>query len=314
MHHGHVYGVVLKSPSSTAVGTPQSALPDPIIELVHGAASDFSKVRRAQDGQPTGTQWFQYARLSDGSESLRWPRLCEFLITQNGRRIIGRPLNGISQETFQAYLLTQVLSFALLRLGIESLHATTVVIEGKAVGFLGDCGHGKSTLAAACLQAGYPLLTDDLLVLKQAHGQLLAYPGPPRIKLMPHVARRWMNHRTVNGFPINPLTSKLIIPLKPHQHTRSPVLLNTLYVLRPCERGGSRVVIRRLPPRAAWCELTKGTFNLIVRDPDRLKRQFVWAGQLAERIAVKTLSYPRTLRTLPQVVNALVADVTSSLH
>jgi len=83
----------------------------------------------------------------------------------------------------------------LLKQGIEPLHCTAVVVNGGAVGFLGDCGYGKSSLAAAFLQAGYPLLTDDLLVLKEEGRHFLAYPSFPRIKLFPEMAEAFLGDR-----------------------------------------------------------------------------------------------------------------------
>ena len=39
------------------------------------------------------------------------------------------------------------------------------------------------------MSAGYPLLTDDLLVLGQPGAGFLAYPGIPRVKLFPNIAK-----------------------------------------------------------------------------------------------------------------------------
>jgi hypothetical protein len=281
------------------------------VELVRGTARDFSSIHRTVNGGSRGEPWFQYARLADGRDYVRWPKLFEFLIAQDGRRIIGHPLHPVSWETFQTYLLGHVLSFALLRLGLEPLHGTTVVAGENAIAFLGDCGYGKSTLAAACLGAGFSLLTDDLLVLKREGARDVAYPGLPRIKLMPWVARWLMGPRPA-GARMNPFTSKLIIPLRRDQYASAPAPLKAIYTLRPSRRPRrSRVVIRQLSTRAAWQELTKGTFNLDVYDPARLRRHFEWASCLAGRIPVKSLSYPRSLRALPGVVEALVSDVTS---
>src|SRR5204863_102769 len=103
-----------------------------------------------------------------------------------------RRFDGASAESFQVYLLGQALSFALVKQGLEPLHATVVVVDGQGVAFLGDNGYGKSSLAACFLEGGYRLLTDDLLLLKASGGDVLAYPGPPRIKLFPEVARRFL--------------------------------------------------------------------------------------------------------------------------
>lgn len=310
-----VYGLVVQS--AYPIGpVPWEADPSHAlaadIELVRGSASAFSKVYRALEIHANGNEpWFRHFSLPDGREYLRWPSLFEFLIAEDGRRIIGRALREVPRETFQTYLFGQVLSFALLKCGIEPLHATSVVMDGKAIAFLGDCGYGKSTLAAACLKRGYSLLTDDQLVLREEGAQVIAYPGPPRIKLMPAVARRLMGSGA-DGFPLNPLTSKRIISLTAAQYANSPMPLKAIYVLRfPRSRSNPRVATQRLSDRAAWYELTRGTFNPVLHDPDRLKTQFVWACQLAERIPVKSLSYPGTLQALPRVVEALASDVAS---
>ena len=85
-------------------------------------------------------------------------------------------------------MLGQALSFALVRQGFEPLHATVVVVDDHAVAFLGGNAFGKSSLAACFLEAGYRLLTDDLLILRESSDRILAYPGPPRIKLFPKIA------------------------------------------------------------------------------------------------------------------------------
>jgi len=306
-----VYGVTLETPypldsSLERIEDAQTSLR---IELVRGTARAFHHVFPRN---PPGKKepWFQYRRLPDGSEYLRWARLFEFVIAKNGRTILAHPLSEAgSLETFRAYLCGQVLSFALLKLGLESLHATAVVIQGKAVAFVGNCGEGKSTLAAACLKAGCALLTDDQLVVTPNGSTVLAYPGPPRIKLMPHIARRVLQ-ASGNGSPLNPHTTKQLILLEPAQHCHSPVPLEVIYVLRrpQATHRRPRVLIRRLSGRAAWLACVENAFNPVVSDPPRLRQQFDWASRLAEHIPVKSLSYPRSLRALPRVVDAIAAD------
>lgn len=264
--------------------------------------------------RPAGADWFQHRRLPDGSDYLRWAGLFEFLVSTDGHRIACRPLNGTSREAFSTYLLGQVLSFALIRRGIEPLHSTAIVTDGEAVGFVGDCGHGKSSLGAAFLRAGHPLLTDDLLVLKEEGPGFLAYPGPPRIKLFPNVARRLLGER-VAGAPMNPLTPKLVIPLPRDGNMawRGAAPLKAIYVLAPPARdsGSDRITIRPLPPRRAFVALIRSTFNAIIVDPARLARQFDFATRLARAISVRSLSFPRGLARLARVREAILSDLTA---
>jgi len=240
---------------------------------------------------------------------LRWSNLFEFLISPDGRRIAGRALSEGSLESFQTYLLTQVLGVALAKQGVEPLHATVVAVNGRAVAFLGECGYGKSSLGAAFLQAGDQVVTDDLLVVRRTEGVFHAYPGPPRIKLYPEIARHLLGDQ-IRGVPMNPATSKLIIPLGPGQ-VSDPAPLHALYVLRPPRPHSppKGIRIRDLSPRAAYLELLRNTFTRSVRDRGRLERQFLLVTELASAVPVRLLSYPRDLDLLPAVRAAILAKL-----
>ena len=254
--------------------------------------------------------WCQHQVLGDGSIYLRWSDLFEFLIASDGKRVSIHALDGASLEAFHSYLLGPALSFALLKLGIEPLHATTIVVDGGAVSFLGNCGYGKSSLAAAFLEQGDPVLTDDLQVLGRTPDGPVAYPGPPRIKLFPEIGTALLR-TLVRGVPMGPLTSKLIVPLGRHQAWTEAVPLKAIYALAPPATGAQRrkVSIGRLSARKALLELLRNTFNRAVTDSDRLERQFVWAAELASTVPIKLLSYPRILSALPTVRRAILADL-----
>jgi hypothetical protein len=305
-----LYGLLLRSvlplpgPEFAGLGTAR-------VELFRGSTSLFSRARRqAQTTQQKG-EWFRHVRLSDGADYIEWSGLFEFLVSADGRRIACLALNGVSSESFQTYLVGQVLSFALLKHGIEPFHSTSVVINGEAVAFLGDSGYGKSSLGAAFLQVGYPLLTDDLLVLKEEGDRFVVYPGPPRIKLFPDIARNLLGERA-NGTPMNNQTPKLVIPLDQNEAVppEGALPLKAIYVLKPpANTRGPRITIRALSARRAFVELTKNTFNAVVVAPERLKRQFGLASRLAVRVPVKSLSFPRAVARLPAVRQAVLSDL-----
>jgi hypothetical protein len=280
------------------------------MEICEGDPAFFIEARRAGNFPPPKAPFLQYGHLADGTIYLCWPGLFEFLISPEARLITGHPLNETSWESFQTYLLGQVLSFALIRRGIEPLHCTVLVRDGQALGILGDSGYGKSTLAAACLSQGFCLLTDDLLVLKETDQGFLAYPSFPRIKLFPEAAQALLGGGA-EGTPVNPFTRKLIIPLSRDLSWHIPVLLKAFYVLRPPAPGMQprRVTIRTLRPRRAFLDLTANTFNSLVTEPKRLKRLFSLAEKLAVRVPFRSLSYPRGLDRLPEVVEAILKDL-----
>jgi hypothetical protein len=278
-------------------------------ELVRGSDSLFAEAAREAGVPESSAAWYHHARLPDGSDFLRWSGLFEFVVSADGRRVDARALSRGAAEMFQTYALGHVLSFALLKLGLEPFHATALVAEGEAVAFLGNSGYGKSSLAAAFLQASYKLLTDDLLILKDQAGLFLGQPGPPRIKLFAHVAQRFLGRS--DGVRMNPESEKLVFALDAEQAALAPSPLRAIYVLRsPAGQSSARkITIRTLRARQAVMALIRNTFNAVVRDPDRLKRQFRAAAQIAERVPVRALSYPRDLSLLPSVVQAVRLDL-----
>ena len=277
------------------------------VSLLKGTIAAFQNALGDIDVAEGPARWAT-ASLPDGSRYLRWSGAFEFLIPPNGRSITCRPLTPRGVDAFHTHL-GPSLSFALLNLGIEPLHSTTVVIDGGAVALMGDCGYGKSSLGASFVRAGYRLLTDDLLVTCQREGRVVAYPGAPRVKLYPAIARTIFGPR-VTGLRLEPLTPKLIIPLDEARSQRTPVPLRAIYVLRPPgARAVSRVSIRRLSQRSAFVELVRNTFNMAVSDPGRLEQQFALATRLATDVPVKSLSYPRELRMLVDARAAILADL-----
>jgi serine kinase of HPr protein (carbohydrate metabolism regulator) len=60
------------------------------------------------------------------------------------------------------------------RLSTETLHATTVASDGRAVLLGGPSGSGKSDLALRLLDRGFVLVSDDQTILRKEGDRLLA--------------------------------------------------------------------------------------------------------------------------------------------
>jgi serine kinase of HPr protein (carbohydrate metabolism regulator) len=66
------------------------------------------------------------------------------------------------------------------RLSAETVHASTVAADGRAVLISGPSGSGKSDLALRLLDRGFTLVSDDQTVVKKDGDRLLA-SAPPTI-------------------------------------------------------------------------------------------------------------------------------------
>jgi len=244
----------------------------------------------------TSDSWYRYASLPDGSAYVRWENVGEFLVSADGRCIRWRKFDYASIESFHVYLLGQALSFALVKQRLEPLHATVVTVDDGAVALFGGSGAGKSTLAACFLAAGHKLVTDDLLLVREESDHLVAYPGPPRLKLFPGMAGRFFPE-IVDGVAMNADTEKLVLRVDPSMKETGPVALTSVYLLlSPDETvAADGMYVQELSRREAFFELVKGTFNRHVVSADRLARQFAAAAHLSQRLPIAKLHYPRSL-------------------
>jgi hypothetical protein len=269
------------------------------VEIVEGDATMLAEAA-AHVPPDQAQRWAQSVDLPDGSSYRRWTDLFEFLVTPDARRIHARILNDTHEEALLAYLLVDALSFSMVRLGWEPLHATAVVTPHGAAAFLGESGDGKSTLAALFVHGGFKLLTDDMLILTAEGDRFLAQPGPPRIKLY-------------RGVPMNAVTEKLIIPLDDEQHiVRQPQPLTALYLIHHDQNGGRLdhgPVIRRLSPAQALPRILAGTAGHCPSGADRLQRQFAFVTRLVQQVPIKTLSYRRNEDEMFLVRDAVLADL-----
>lgn len=66
------------------------------------------------------------------------------------------------------------------RLSAETVHASAVAVDGRAVLITGPSGSGKSDLALRLLDRGFTLVSDDQTIVKKDGEKLLA-TAPPTI-------------------------------------------------------------------------------------------------------------------------------------
>ena len=281
------------------------------LEIVHRDDADFPQPTPHLDRDELQPSWYQYALLPDGSAYARWNGVGEFHVDCDGRRMRCRQFGPASAESFHVYMLGQALSCALIKQGLEPFHATAVAVNGAAVAFLGGNGFGKSTLAAAFVQRGFPLVTDDMLVVDEIAGRLLAYPGPPRLKLFPQMARRLLA-ATADVGPMNGGTQKRILPLTDGSSCRTPIPVRAIYLLAaPRQTARHRgVEAELLQPRAAFVEMLRATFNRQrLGGSARIARQFRLTALLSETVPARRLHYPRIAGSIGDVVETVLADL-----
>ena len=283
------------------------------VELQPGDSNRFESIAAKVDFDQS--DWIHKFDLPDGWTYLRYDELFEFLVSPSGDQILYRMLGNVSVESFQTYALGRVFSFALVKMGFEPLHAATVVVDGKAIAFLGASTFGKSSLAACFVAGGHQLLTDDTLRVEERDGQYVAFPGPPRLRLLPKVARLYLGSVS-DGVLMNPREkdakgAKLVFRLSESQSFAKVANLSAIYVVtapRKVHRKQS-IKISSLSPLQSLLNLLSFTHNDQLFGSERLKRQLDAAQRLIEKVPVRSLSYPRVLASLNDVRESVIEDL-----
>jgi hypothetical protein len=325
MRRFQLYGLSIASEFDLLLPEDSDAAP-PAVTITRARAEFFNA--SLANAAPAGDhKSFRYEPFPDGSSYLSWNDLFEFFIASDGRSIVCGPRGDALSEAYNtraidrgndalseadisdllSYAFSFALSFALLRIGDEALHATVIESAGQAIGFLGNSGAGKSTLASHFLRKGSRLVTDDLLRVTFRDQSVIAHPGPQRIKLLPESAAEFMQGAgctvSMNAFTMK----RLIVPAGDQRMDRG-VPLRALYLLDCLEKidESNSVGAERLRSGEATLTVIASTFNAVVKTPERLGRQLRFAGQILSKVPIIRLSYPRRFDALNSVYELVV--------
>lgn len=262
-----------------------------------------------------GERWLSLAKQELGY-TLRFHNLADFIISTAGLEIRCYPEPDTPLETIRHLLLDQVLPLALDYQGRLVLHAGAVVTPAGAIVFLGESGWGKSTLAASFCQQGYPVLTDDSLLLAEREGQIVGIPSYPGLRL-------WAESITALFEASPPLTpvahysSKKRVTLGSDSlpYWAEPTILRQIYVLASPEETAmtQTISLTRLSGPTALMALVQAVFRLDVTDRARVKREFEVLGRITAALPCFRLTFPRDHSLLGAVHTAILTNLNEQI-
>ena len=301
-----------------------STVPLPELPQAHGAEPEctFQLLSEGTSGAvsgdwfhqwhfPEGEPWLRLAKQETGF-LLRFPDLADFEVSTDGKDIRCHPGFETPIETLRHLLLDQVLPLVLSHRGKLVLHASAVATPEGAVGFLGEAGQGKSTLAASFCRHGHALLTDDCLLLEESGDHLLARPSYPGLRLWSDVIPNlFENEPLLHPVAHYTVKKRLVADSEQLRFCSHPVPLARLYVLdSPANDGNGRMIsIRSFPRRDAFMELVKFAYRLDITDQEKLRKEFHRLGRVAALPLLRRLDFPRDFALLPAVRRAILEDI-----
>ncbi|MBC8094935.1 MAG: hypothetical protein H7Y43_03895 [Akkermansiaceae bacterium] len=186
---------------------------------------------------------------------LFWKRAGSFLI-RGGTEMVIQPVADAEEALLRTGILGPGFATLLQQRGHLVLHASSVVIGGKAVAFVGWKGQGKSTMAATLFARGHTLVTDDLLALNgQNKEPVLAHPGFPQFKLWPDSAESSLGVAP-ESLPRLMAGYEKRVRLIKEGFATEPTPLSAIYVLTT----GTELAAHRLSPGETFKQIVSNTF------------------------------------------------------
>lgn len=215
-------------------------------------------------------------------------------------------------EDAATYLLGPAMAvFAQLR-GTTCLHGSAVIVDGVAIALLGPQGAGKSTSAAAFARAGYPVVTDDLILLIESPDGFLVEPTYPVVRLWPASVEYLFGDE--NALPrLIPNWEKRGLHLDDGEHwfQRESRPLAALYLLG--ERSGeeSAPYLSPISGAGALLKLISNSWGHYADKPEILAAQMQVFTRLSQRVPIRRLVAHKDSARLPQLCQLLIDDIRS---
>ena len=224
-----------------------------------------------------------------------------FDISADGRRIVWfRPADP-PLENARTDVTSRVLAAALHAAGTLTLHASAVVVDGQALGFIAPKFHGKSTLALGLVARGARLLTDDTLPV---------VPSPATALPGIHAVRLWDDSadRLAAGIQSRRVGPKRVFSALPMEGiARAATPLAALYVLAPVRAlDDSHVAMRTRVSEVDAALLILAHARLApLFTKSEAPALFHAASRLARAVPVYRLTIVRDLDRLPNVLDLI---------
>jgi len=235
---------------------------------------------------------------------VRIPSLVSFKVENSGKRIVVDIQRGVDPAEIQPFLLGIGLALSCYQRGLIPLNGCAVSKENIAVAILGRSGCGKSTLAAAMVNRGYKLVSDDILILDPDTGYVT--PTYPILGL-------WQDSIRMLGIlsghlkRMRPGLEKWSLPVQgvfhdQHCHLKSVILLSSQLATSP--------KISRLNSVPALAKVHSRLYSpRLARMPGMQQRSFATCNRLIEQASVFEVNRTAERNDLNTLIDLIEAAV-----
>ncbi len=233
---------------------------------------------------------------------LRVPGIARFLLS-GGREIRFEAEPGADPADIPVFILGTAFGILLHQRQQVVLHASAVQVNGLAVLFCGASGAGKSTIAAALAQRGFPLVTDDVCAISigGSAGPIVHSDGR-QLKLWAQAIEH-LDLSADRGEPVRAKLKKFYV--KPGQFAVEPLRLGAIYALRESRPPHATGIERPNVVDAALILRRNAYRPLLVRRMGQKANYFHAATTMANHAGIFHLTRELNFAAMPDTIERL---------
>jgi hypothetical protein len=241
---------------------------------------------------------------------VHFARIVDFYLWPD--RIISHILDPALRYLVEIRLLGEIFSLWLELNGTPALHSSAVGVNGWAIAFLSTNHGGKSALAAALMQEGHPLLTDDILPIADRNGLFFGRAGYPQMRMWPDEAEYFLGHYHDLEI-VHPWYTKRRVYVGQDgfgTFCGEDHPLGILYIPIREDTEDGEIQIEIVSPRDAVIELVRNSFSPFIVEALGLQKQRMdFLKHLALKVSMRKLIYPSGFHHLHEVRDTIVEDL-----
>jgi hypothetical protein len=275
----------------------------------------FASSVKTELGEPAFRIW----SISRGSLiHLEYQDGMNFWIDQEGKSVWAKWPDPSTLDDAAAYLLGPVLGLLLRLRGMTCLHASAVAFENRAVAFVGSEGAGKSTTAAAFVQRGHAVLSDDVVALVERGGAFYVMPAYPYLSLWPDaVESLYGPEKTLPSFSNNFDKRRLALGVNDLKFEEQALPLGAIFLLGERTSDEAAPYLESPTPQEGLRSLVANSYAGHLVDPAARASEFALLGRLVSTVPIRRLrphTDPARIPRLCDLISDLVNDAPGSIR
>lgn len=230
------------------------------------------------------------------------------ILIEEGRRIVFEAWPDADPERVRLNFIGTIQSILWHQRGYLPLHASTIMVDGRAIAVAGVTGGGKSVITAALTTRGCPLAADDFTIIDWAQSPPVVLPGYQKLRLWKDACLELdMLHNSIGR--AHPVLDKYIVAVD--AYSGPPLPLSDLFIL-----AGERADELKIERLSAIVGIQNMLGALHMPDEARaLGRQaqiFSGLNAVASSVKLWLVTAPDDLSRVREVADAILAQTAAA--